>query len=470
MKKYIICSLFALFVLSPLARAQSLNAQQQLAHDIFKQLIEIDTTNEHGSTTPAAQAVAERLKAAGFADSDIAIVGPNQRKMNLVARIHGTGQRKPIVFLAHLDVVEAKKEDWSSGLDPFKFTEKDGYYYGRGTSDIKDGAAVLAANFIRLKQEGFKPDRDLILALTADEEGGDDNGVQWLLKNRHDLIDAEYCINLDAGEFQSDHGKRLIASIQAAEKTYTDYDLLATNKGGHSSRPVPDNAIYQLAHALTDVEHYQFPVHMNEVTTGYFAGMAELEKDPKMAADMKAIAAGKITSAILDRMRYQPYYNAMLHTTCVATMVDAGHAHNALPQRAHANVNCRIIPGETPEQTLERLRSVIKDPAVKVSVATSGGSIPQVAPLSPLRPEVTGVIKRVVHQHFPEVKMIPAMGSGATDGKYMTLGGIPTYGVSGLFDDINDVRAHGRDERIAIKDFYDGLAFNYDLVKALGAQ
>lgn len=444
----------------------TLDAHQQLAHDIFKQLIEIDTTDEHGNVTTASQAVADRLKAAGFASSDIQLVGPSPKKINVVARIHGQGKVKPTLWLAHLDVVEARKQDWSEGLDPFQFTEKDGYYYGRGTSDIKDGASILTANFIRLKQEGYQPAGDLILALTADEEGGSANGVDWLIKNRRDLIDAAYCINLDGGDANKYDGVRKDLTIQAAEKSYADYDLLATNRGGHSSQPRPDNAIYDLTRAIDNIAAYKFPVHLNEITKGYFERTAQIEQG-QTAADMKALAAGNSSPAVIDRLSMSPLYNSLMRTTCVATLINAGHAHNALPQRAEANVNCRIVPGETPDSVLSQLQTAAHSPKVAISIEKSGGIAPVVAPVATLHSELLKQVEGVTTEVFPGVIVIPEMSTGASDGKYLNLTGIPTYGISGLFDDVNDVRAHGRDERIAIKDYYDGLEFNYRLMKAL---
>ncbi|MBV8205529.1 MAG: M20/M25/M40 family metallo-hydrolase [Acidobacteria bacterium] len=451
---------------SPLAAQNALNPQQQLAHDIFQQLVNIDTTDEHGSVTPAAQAVAERLKAAGIPASDIQLAGPTEKKMNVVARIHGQGKAKPTLWLAHLDVVEARKQDWSGGLDPFQFTERDGYYYGRGTADIKDGAAVLTANFIRLKQEGYEPRGDLILALTADEEGGTANGVQWLIEHRRDLIDAAYCVNLDGGDANKYNGVRKVLTIQAAEKSYADYSLVTTDRGGHSSLPRPDNAIYELTRALNSLAAYRFPVHLNEITKGFFERTARVEQG-QTAADMKALAAGAATPAAIGRLSASPMYNSLMRTTCVATMVNAGHAHNALPQRAAANVNCRIAPGETPESVLATLQKIVHDPGVSITIEKDGSIMPVVAPVATLRPELMGKVEAVTAQVFPGVLVMPEMSTGASDGKYLNLGGIPTYGISGLFDDVNDVRAHGRDERIAVPDFYDGLEFNYRLIRAL---
>jgi acetylornithine deacetylase/succinyl-diaminopimelate desuccinylase-like protein len=446
----------------------TLDAHRQLAHDIFRQLIEIDTTDEHGNVTTASQAVADRLQAAGFQSSDVQLVGPSPKKMNVVARIHGQGKAKPTLWLAHLDVVEARKQDWSQGLDPFQFTEKEGYYYGRGTSDIKDGASILVANFIRLKQEGYQPAGDLILALTADEEGGIANGVDWLIKNRRDLIDAAYCINLDGGDANKYDGIRKSLTIQAAEKSYADYHLLATNRGGHSSQPRPDNAIYDLTRAINNIGGYTFPVHLNEITKGYFECTTRIEQG-QTATDMKALAAGNASPAAIDRLSTSPLYNSLVRTTCVATLVNAGHAHNALPQRAEANVNCRIVPGETPQTVLSQLQKVANSPKVEISIEQSGGISPVVAPIATLHPELLKKVEAVTDQVFPGVIVMPEMSTGASDGKYLNLAGLPTYGISGLFDDVNDVRAHGRDERVAIKDYYDGLEFNYRLMKALSS-
>ena len=459
-------ALLALLFSPFIASAQTLDAHQQLAHDIFKQLVDIDTTDEHGNVTTASQAVVERLQAAGFPASDVQLVGPSAKKMNVVARIHGQGKAKPTLWLAHLDVVEARKQDWSQGLDPFQFTEKDGYYYGRGTADIKDGASILVANFIRLKQEGYRPTGDLILALTADEEGGTANGVQWLIKNRHDLIDAAYCVNLDGGDANKYDGVRKVLTIQAAEKSYSDYDLLATNRGGHSSQPRPDNAIYDLTRAINNIASFNFPVHLNEVTKGFFERTAQIEQG-QTATDMKALAQGSAGNDAIARLATSPLYNSLMRTTCVATLINAGHAHNALPQRAEANVNCRIVPGETPESVLAELQKVAANPKVEIKIEKDGSIMPVVAPVATLRPEVTQKVEAVTAQVFPGVLVMPEMSTGASDGKYLTLSGLPTYGISGLFDDVNDVRAHGRDERIQIKDYYDGLEFNYRLIKTL---
>src|SRR5438552_12895702 len=330
---------------APLGLAQSQDQTRQLSRNIFKQLIEINTTDSVGNVTTAAEAMARRLRDGGFAETDIKVAGPNERKKNLVARLRGTGKRKPILFIGHLDVVEALRADWST--DPFEFIEKDGYFYGRGTEDMKEGDAILITNFIRLKMEGYLPDRDVILALTADEEGGSSNGVDWLLKEHRDWVDAEYCINLDGGEFEKDKDKRLLAGIQASEKVYVDFQFESLNPGGHSSVPSPDNAIYHLARALARLQSFSFPLEVNAITRSYFERTAAMQNG-QLAADMKAIAKQPPDSAAVRRLSEAPYYNSLLHTTCVATMLSGGHAPNALPQTARANVNFRISPGEAP--------------------------------------------------------------------------------------------------------------------------
>ncbi|OLB22041.1 MAG: peptidase M20 [Acidobacteria bacterium 13_2_20CM_57_7] len=450
-------------------RAQVPDQTKQLAHDIFKQLIEINTTDSVGNVTTAAEAMAKRLRDGGFAEGDIKVAGPNERKKNLVVRFRGTGKRKPILFIGHLDVVEALRSDWTT--DPFEFIEKDGYFYGRGTEDMKEGDAILVTNFIRLKREGYLPDRDLIVALTADEEGGSSNGVDWLLKEHRDWIDAEYCINLDGGEFEKDRDKRLLAGIQASEKVYVDFQFESLNPGGHSSVPSPDNAIYHLAGALARLQSFSFPLEINEITRSYFQRNAAMESG-QLAADMKAVAKQPPDPAAVKRLSAVPYYNSLLHTTCVATMLSAGHAPNALPQTARANVNCRIFPGEDPEEVHKALERVSNDPKVKVTVVAqhaADGKVVAVVPVppSPLLPEVTQAMEKVLAVIWPGVPLVATMSTGATDGKYTRSAGIPTYGISCMFFDKNDNREHGKDERVGVQDFYDGVNFNYRLMKEL---
>lgn len=456
-------------VFAPSGKAQSLDSTNQLARDIFKQLIEINTTDSVGNVTTAAEAMAQRLRAAGFSENDLHVAGPNDRKKNLVVRLRGTGKRKPILFIGHLDVVEALRSDWS--MDPFEFIEKDGFFYGRGTEDMKEGDAILVTNFIRLKKESFSPDRDLILALTADEEGGSANGVGWLLKLHRDWIDAEYCINLDGGEFEKENGKRILAAIQASEKVYVDFQFESLNPGGHSSVPTPDNAIYHLAGALARLQSFSFPLHLNEITRNYFERMGGLTSEQE-SADMKAVAKEPPEPAVVRRLSENAYYNSLLHTTCVATMLSGGHAPNALPQTARANVNCRIFPGEDPQEILKTLQRVANDPKVKISIVPQtdpdGKVVPVVpVPPSPLLPEVSEAMEKTLGTMWPGIPVVATMSTGATDGKFTRIAGIPTYGISCMFFDKNDDRSHGKDERVGVQDFYDGVAFNYKLIREL---
>jgi acetylornithine deacetylase/succinyl-diaminopimelate desuccinylase-like protein len=455
----------------PPGRAQSLDPTNQLARDIFKQLIEINTTDSVGNVTTAAEAIAKRLRDAGFTENDVHVDGPRERKKNVVVRFRGTGKRKPVLFIGHLDVVEALRQDWTT--DPFEFLEKDGFFYGRGTEDMKEGDAILVTNFIRLTKENYLPDRDLILALTADEEGGSSNGVDWLLKRHRDWIDAEYCINLDGGEFEKENGKRILAAIQASEKVYVDFQFESLNSGGHSSVPSPDNAIYHLAGALARLQSFSFPLHLNEITRNYFERMAALTSG-RVSADMKAVAKEPPDPAAARRLSEVPYYNSLLHTTCVATMLSGGHAPNALPQTARANVNCRIFPGEGPQEILKALERVANDPKVKVSIVSQTGpdgkTVPVVpVPPSPLLPEVTQAMEKTLNDTWPGVPLVATMSTGATDGKYTRIGGIPTYGIACMFFDRNDDRSHGKDERVGVQDFYDGVTFNYKLIRELSS-
>src|SRR3954452_16274776 len=434
---------------------------QKLAREIYKEMIESKSGFSTGETTSIAKAVAARMKAAGFADSDIYVGGAIPSKYNLVVRYHGTGARKPILLLAHTDVVEAKREDWT--MDPFEFIEKDGYFYGRGTSDDKAQAAVWVANLIRYKREGFQHDRDLILALTADEEGGGPyNGVDWLLKHKRSLIDSAFCLN-EGGRGEMDGGKRIANDMGLAEKTYADFRLEVRNTGGHSSRPVPDNAIYHLAGALYRLSSFSFPMQLNDVTRAYFGQMAKIEKGP-MAADLAAVAQG--SQDAMKRVAAQnPGMNSMLRTTCVATQLEGGHAPNALPQLAAANVNCRIFPDDSVPNVLATLKKVIADEQVTVSVKEDEGK----APPSPMSPEIMKAFNQITDTMWPGVIPLPSMATGASDGRYLREAGIPTYGIQGFFIDRNDVRAHGRDERMGVQSFYEGQTFLYELVKKLSS-
>jgi acetylornithine deacetylase/succinyl-diaminopimelate desuccinylase-like protein len=442
----------------------SLSPEHQAAHDIFKQLIEINTTDTPaGNVTTAAEAMAERFRAAGFSAEDVQVIGPLPNKKNLVVRLHGRGQGKPILFLAHLDVVEALRKDWS--MDPFKLNEVGGFFYGRGTSDIKQGDTLLVANFIRLKKEGWVPARDLIIALTADEEGGESNGVQWLIKNHRELIDAEYCINTDAGDFETKNGKRLLLGMQTSEKNYVDFRLEVKSNGGHSSRPVKDNAIYHLAQGLARLADFEFPVSLNETTRGYFERTASLEA-PATGADFRAVISSDQAAAAAAAKRLSeesPHFNALLRTTCVATRLEGGHANNALPQTAAANVNCRILPQDSLQDVQSTLTRVLADSKIVVSIV--GEAVP--APASAINPAIVSKLEALSGKLYGGIPIVPVMDTGASDGKYLRIAGIPSYGVPGVFGDVDDDRAHGKDERIGVKDFYDGVDFYYEFIKSL---
>jgi acetylornithine deacetylase/succinyl-diaminopimelate desuccinylase-like protein len=451
--------------------AQDKKEMDREARAIFQQLIEINTTDSVGNVTTAAEAMAKRLRDAGFPEQDIHVTGPNDRKKNLVARYRGTGQRKPVLFIGHLDVVEARREDWTT--EPFQFIEKDGYFYGRGTRDMKEGDAILVSSFLRLKREGFKPDRDLILALTADEEGGHFNGVDWLTKEHRDWIDAEYCINLDGGEFERFRGKRVLAGLQASEKVYVDFQFETTNPGGHSSSPGPENAIYELAAALLKLQSFSFPVHINDITRTYFRDSTKLATGT-LADDFRGVAKEPPDPVAIQHLSAIPYYNSILHTTCVATMLSGGHAPNALPQMARSTVNCRIFPGEDPHEVHKTLERVVSDAKVSVTVlaekTADGKEIPIVAvPPSPLIPEVSTALDKTLATLWPGLPVVPTMSIGATDGKFLRIAGIPTYGISCMFFDMEDDRSHGKDERVGVQDFYDGVEFGYRFMKVLAS-
>jgi acetylornithine deacetylase/succinyl-diaminopimelate desuccinylase-like protein len=443
-------------------RSDANSGYQKLARDIFKELIEINTTSRYGSTN-AAEAMAARLRSAGFTENDIQVIGPDPQHKNLVLHFRGTGKLKPVLFICHLDVVEALREDWS--FDPFTFLEKDGYFYGRGTTDVKNEDACLIANLIRLKQEGYTPNRDIIIALTADEETGNANGVNWLITNHRELIDADFCINPDGGGGDLKNDKHMTMAVQTSEKIYVSYQLGVKNNGGHSSLPVKDNAIYRLASGLTRLANYDFPVRLNETTRNFFEKIAAIESG-QTKMDILAILRNPPDTAAANRLAASSaYYNAMMRTTCVATMLNAGHAENALPQTAKAIINCRMLPDDSPENVLSILKTVIADTQISVSCQYSSF----LAPLSPLRDDVTGPVGQIASAMWPGVIVTPVMSTGATDGKYLRRKGIPVYGVSGMFGDIDDIRAHGKDERIGMKEFYDGVEFMYRFIKALSS-
>jgi acetylornithine deacetylase/succinyl-diaminopimelate desuccinylase-like protein len=403
----------------------------------------------------------------------VKVLGPNDRKGNLVVRLRGSGSRKPILIIGHLDVVEARREDWTS--DPFHFVEKDGYFYGRGTQDMKVNDAILLTTFIRFHREGYRPDRDLILALTADEEGGKSNGVDWLLKNHRDLIAAEFVLNADSGGVTTVKGKPVNVDVEASEKLYADFQLTVTNPGGHSSLPVPDNAIYHIADALGRLERAPFPFELNAVTRSYFERRAALETG-QTAADMKAILQTPADGAAVARLSADARYNSTIRTTCVATRLSAGHANNALPQLAQANVNCRILPGHSAEEIRQELLRIFADPKIVVRYVDDAGNVydrtPEKKAFSPMLPpdEILKPLERIAGEMWNGVPVIPNMETGASDSIYTIAAGLPSYGVSGVAIDQDDVRAHGKDERVRVSSYYDGVEFYHRYLKALTAR
>lgn len=460
-----VCVLAAVLGSMAAASAQTAPTLVESSRQLFRDLVGTNTAEPDGNTTTAATRVAEFLKAAGFPPADVQVIGADARRGNLVARLRGRGTGKPVLFIAHLDVVPALREDWTT--DPYTLVEKDGYFYGRGTTDDKQFCAIFAAAFAQLKREGFVPDRDLVLALTAGEEQGADesaNGVMWLLKHQRALIDAEYVINGDVGggSIAAD-GRYLAFGVQAAEKLYADFTLEATHEGGHSSRPVAGNPIYRIARAVSRVEALRLPLRSGPVTQPYLAFLATVESGRK-AADLRAAAATPPDQGAMARLADQdPSLNAQLHTTCVATQLTAGHAPNALPQRARANVNCRILPGDTPAQIRADLIKAIDDTTVTV-MQTAGV---QEAPTVRLDPAVMALITKASGVVWPGVPVVPVLEVGASDGLHFRQAGIDVYGVNHFQRD-EDQRAHGKDERIGVRQFDEATRFGYELAKIIG--
>jgi acetylornithine deacetylase/succinyl-diaminopimelate desuccinylase-like protein len=435
--------------------------QGELTRDIYRELVEINTAQPRAQTSPAARAMARRLLDAGFAAADVEVYEPVPGKGNLVARYRGTGEMKPLLLLAHIDVVDARREDWSGNLDPFKLTEADGYYYGRGTLDDKAMAAIFVANLIRYRREGLRPRRDIIVALTADEEAGEHNGVEVLLKERRALIDAELALN-EGGGGTMRNGKPFVHAVQVSEKVYQSFAFEATHAGGHSSLPGRDNAIYDLARALDRLSQLQFPVRQSVVTRLYFGKLAANESGA-MGEAVAAVAAGRATEAQLRQVSTVPRYNAQLRTTCVATRLEGGHADNALPQRARAIVNCRIFPGERADAVAQELQRVAGERVTVKAVQDVTVSEPS-DPQSP----AMRAIERVSESLWPGVPVVPVMSAGATDGLQLRNAGIPVYGL-GFFVEQGENRMHGRDERLGVRAFEEGAEFLYRVVAALAS-
>jgi acetylornithine deacetylase/succinyl-diaminopimelate desuccinylase-like protein len=446
------------------------------AREIFKQLIEINTTDTpKGSVTAASVAMQKRFLDAGFPAEDVHLLGPDPNKQNLVVRMRATGpaSQKPVLFLCHIDVVEALPSDWHT--NPFELVEKEGFYYGRGTQDMKESDAALVATFLRLHREGYKPHRDLILALTADEEGGKFNGADWLVRQHRDLVDAAYVINPDAGGVELDHGRPVVAAVEATEKVYADYQITASNPGGHSSRPRSDNAIYELTAALNKLAAYTFPFELNEVTRTYFKSL-ETRETGQTVKDIKAILATPPDPAAAARLSTEPSFNSSFRTTCVATRLIAGHANNALAQTAQANVNCRIFPGHSPEEIRQQLIALFGDSKLIVKYVSDGGVISDIAPerkaIVPPAPlnEVFDPLTRLTQAIWPGTPVTPVMENGASDSIYFAQAGIPSYGYSAIALERDDDRAHGQDERLPVDSYWKSLDFFYSFSKALGGQ
>lgn len=438
-------------------------ADQELARDMLKSLVEINTTHANGSTE-AAKALQGWLLTAGFAPSDVVLIAPDDHptKGNLVVRYHGKRTGKPVLFLGHLDVVEAKPEDWS--VDPFKLTEKDGWFFGRGTIDMKDGDAALAESLIRLKRERFVPDRDIIVAFTADEEaGGDSNGPAFLLKSHRDLIDAEIVINLDGAGGNMKNGAPFYFELGTSEKTYVTYTLETTSPGGHGSLPGPDNAIYRLTDGLSRLEAFKFPVMLTATTRASFEKLAALDPGPT-SADMKAVTQVLPDLAAAERLSQNTRLNALLRTTCVATLISGGHAENALPQRARATIQCRMMPGDTEANVQSLLVRTLNDPRIRVTLDAP----PIVSPESPPIPQIMDRVTSLAHSMWPGVPVIPTMATGFSDDRQTRNAGIPSYDVSGVWQDVDENRAHGRDERVGIRAFDESVEFTYRLMKSMG--
>jgi acetylornithine deacetylase/succinyl-diaminopimelate desuccinylase-like protein len=446
---------------TPSAAEPAPPAVQQLTREIYKEIVEINTTPSVGDTYAAAKAMGDRLLAAGYPKADVQVLQSAPKRGNLIARLRGTGKRKPILLVAHTDVVEAKREDWTT--DPFKLVEKDGYFYGRGTGDDKYMATAWVVNMIRWKKEGYKPDRDIILVLETDEETADKAsvGMEWLIKNHKDLIDAEYALN-EGGGVGVKEAKPFVNSIQTTEKLFQSFWVEARNPGGHSSQPRKDNAIYELSDALARLARYDFPVQLNDTTRSYFDKMGAIEKGP-LGADMKAVASAKPDPAAVERLSALTPYNAQLRTTCVATRLEGGHAENALPQMARAMINCRILPGQPVDDIQKQLEKVFADP--KLIVTATSRDTP--SDPSALNKELFSAIEKLTQKFWPGIPAVPTMSAGATDGRFLRNIGIPTYGHSGLASDIYDVRAHGKDERVRAAALYDGEQYLYELIKEL---
>lgn len=451
------------------ARASAPAQDRKLAHEIFQQLIEINTTHSTGSVTAAAEAMRVRLLSAGFPPEDVTLVGSSTRKQNLIARFRGEGKQKPIMFFAHLDVVEAKRSDWT--VDPLQFLEKDGYFYGRGTQDIKENDAIAVETFLRLKREGYRPAGDLLLLLTADEEAGPDDGMAWLVEHRPELFrDAWFTVNLDAGDLDLRNGKPTSMGFEMAEKVYADFVVTASDPGGHSSLPHPGNPIQRIADGLTRLQAAPFPFELNPITSAFFTHVASGYDPATRALVQAALAAPGDQHALGDLAASSAYANALLHTTCIPTRVEGGHANNALPDSATANINCRILPGHSPAEAERHIIQALDDKSIAVRYCSSRGACGVApddkgfSPVTPVAP-VLKALNEVTAQLWPGIPVVGEMETGYSDSIYTMGANVPTYGITGVGIDEDDVRAHGKDERLRITSFYEGLEFFYFFVR-----
>ena len=459
--------LFALFLLccsaaSPEADTKIL-PHEQLSEDILRELVNFETTAQRpAETLNALEAMSTRLEAAGFPTEDVQIVNPEPGVYGLVARYRSIASQEPLLLMAHMDVVPADPDAWL--FAPFKFGKKDGYYFGRGTQDNKAGVAHLVSNFVRLKQEGFRPNRDLIMVLTGDEET-DGRTIEWLTQEKRGMIAAEYALNTDAGEaFYDDQMQPLFFQVQISEKLYQTYRLSTTNPGGHSSLPRTDNAINQLAAALTKIAAYEFPAQISNSTRLVFRRKAEVEAGPQ-AVDLLNAATVNPDPASIARLSNDPYYNSQLRTTCIATEIEGGHAENALPRHASAIVNCRIMPGVAPEIIQAKLAEIIADEGVSIeSIWPTTPSPPSELPASLLE-----TLDDLAQKFWPGVLLLPEMGSGATDGLYVRNAGIPVYGVPVWFKHPDEDMSHGLNEKIGAMEFHEGASFWYQMLKRLSS-
>ncbi|SDQ76422.1 M20/M25/M40 family metallo-hydrolase [Pseudoxanthomonas sp. CF125] len=449
----------------PTGTMGELRPDQKQFFELYKELVETDTTVTNGSCTQAAEQIAARLKAAGFADDQITLfsVPEHPKEGGIVAIYPGTSATlKPILLLAHIDVVAANRADWER--DPFKLIEENGYYYARGIADDKMMAATWADALIRFRQDGYKPARTVKMALTCGEETDTAfNGAQYLANNKRDLIDAAFALNEGGGGDTDGKGHIVAQSIQVGEKIYQDYKLVATNRGGHSSQPVRDNAIYALSDALLKIREHEFPAEFNTTTRVFFERAGAARKDA-MGTAMMALAKNPGDADAATVVNTDKGFHSMLRTTCVATMIDGGHAVNALPQRVEANVNCRIFPGHTPAEIKDRLAGIIGNPGISIELARKDKPL---AKSPPLDPAIIGPMEALSAKYFPGVPVIPSLSTGATDGLYLSAVGIPTYGAPGMWGDPDGNGAHGLNERLEVRSVYVGRDYLFDLVKAL---